>query len=222
MTEDAHPLNPTVASESAKQSEDGDPELKAINIVVGALSQLTQEQRLRALDYVLRRFNATTLQTPFLSAPQTVASTPAFRPLQEAAQSFGPASQPFQDIRSLKELKAPKSAIEMAVLVAYYVSEVAPEGERKKEITKPDLERYFKAAGFKLPSEANFTLVNAKNAGYLDSAGAGQYKLNPVGYNLVAHRLGNRDTEKKERPRGRNATPKRRTSPAKKASRTKK
>jgi hypothetical protein len=222
MAEDANPLNPTVASESAKQSENGDPELKAINVVLEALSQLAQEQRLRALDYVLRRFNATTLQTPHPTVPQAAATSPAFRPLQDPIQPLGPAFNPIQDIRSLKELKAPKSAIEMAVLVAYYVSEVAPEGERKSEITKPDLERYFKAAGFKLPSEASFTLVNAKNAGYLDSAGAGQYKLNPVGYNLVAHRLGNRDTEKKERPRGRRTAPKRRTSPAKKASRTKK
>jgi len=33
------------------------------------------------------------------------------------------------------------------------------------------------------------TLVHAKNAGYLDSSGPGSYKLNPVGYNLVAHAM---------------------------------
>jgi hypothetical protein len=31
--------------------------------------------------------------------------------------------------------------------------------------------------------------VNAKNAGYFESAGGGRYKLNTVGYNLVAHNL---------------------------------
>jgi hypothetical protein len=31
-------------------------------------------------------------------------------------------------------------------------------------------------------------LVNAKNAGYLDSTGAGGYRLNPVGYNLADRR----------------------------------
>lgn len=77
----------------------------------------------------------------------------------------------------------------MAALVAFYVSELAPEGERKNTITKAEIERYFKSAQFHLPSDAAFTLVNAKNAGYLDRVGSGQYKLNPVGYNLVAQCL---------------------------------
>ena len=34
------------------------------------------------------------------------------------------------------------------------------------------------------------TLVDTKNAGYLDNGSArGLYRLNPVGYNLVAHSL---------------------------------
>jgi hypothetical protein len=33
------------------------------------------------------------------------------------------------------------------------------------------------------------TLVNAKNAGYLDRIASGQYRLNPVGHNLVTHKL---------------------------------
>jgi hypothetical protein len=81
----------------------------------------------------------------------------------------------------------------MAALVGYYVSEIAMGSDQKKTIEKADIERYFKAAGFRLPADAAFTLVNAKNAGYLDSAGAGKYSLNPVGYNLVVHRMGNRD-----------------------------
>jgi hypothetical protein len=87
---------------------------------------------------------------------------------------------------------------EMAALVAFYVSELAPVGERNQAIAKADIEKYFKSAGFKLPANAHFTLVNAKNAGYLDAIGGGKYKLNPVGYNLVAHRLGG-DEKKKTR-----------------------
>jgi hypothetical protein len=40
-----------------------------------------------------------------------------------------------------------------------------------------------------------------KNAGYLDSAGTGQYKLNPVGYNLVVHRMGAGDEQEPRRGR---------------------
>jgi hypothetical protein len=52
-----------------------------------------------------------------------------------------------------------------------------------------DMIKYFKQAGFTLPKKPQFLLVNAKNAGYFDSAGTGKYRLNPVGYNLVAHNL---------------------------------
>jgi len=77
----------------------------------------------------------------------------------------------------------------MAALVAYYLSEIAPENERKGEINASDLERYFKQARFKLPKAISQALPNAAAAGYFDSTGNGLYRLNPVGYNLVVHGL---------------------------------
>lgn len=77
----------------------------------------------------------------------------------------------------------------MACLVAYYLQEVAPEGERKDFINSADLEKYFKQANFKLPQRVQQVLPEAKSSGYFDSAGRGEYKLNAVGYNLVAHSL---------------------------------
>src|SRR3972149_1179536 len=54
----------------------------------------------------------------------------------------------------------------------------------------PDVTRLFKHAGFPLPGTPKMTLVHAKNAGYLDPGSErGTYVLNPVGYNLVAHKL---------------------------------
>jgi hypothetical protein len=84
-------------------------------------------------------------------------------------------------------------------LVAYYLSEIADGAERRDAINTADLERYFKQAGFKLPKSLPSTLPNATAAGYFDPAGSGLYKLNAVGYNLVAHGL----------PRANSATPKR-------------
>jgi hypothetical protein len=77
----------------------------------------------------------------------------------------------------------------MAALVAYYLSELTSKDERKDEITSADLEKYFKQAAFRLPRSLRMTLPNAAAAGYFDSAGAGRYRLNPVGYNLVVHGL---------------------------------
>jgi hypothetical protein len=77
----------------------------------------------------------------------------------------------------------------MATLVAYYLSHKAPPNERKQSVNNKDIETYFKIGEFKLPSKPRFTLTNTKGAGYLDAVGDGEYKLNPVGYNLVVHSM---------------------------------
>ena len=94
------------------------------------------------------------------------------------------------DIRTLKEQKQPRSANEMAALVAYYVSELLPADERREAIATADIEKYFKQANFPLPGRVAMTLANAASAGYFDSVEPrGQWRLNPVGYNLVAHAM---------------------------------
>lgn len=106
---------------------------------------------------------------------------------QQPAVAQRPAAQ--VDIRSLKDQKQPRSAKQMACVVAFYLQELAPEADRKATIGAPDLEKYFKQAGFKLPTKISQLLVDAKQSGYFDSAGRGEYRLNAVGYNLVAHGL---------------------------------
>lgn len=182
---------PEDEKQNGTAQSDGDAELKAMNLIVGALKPLQEEQRTRVLEYVLARFGAVPLQQQLPSAAAPVSGSGS--PISGVSTHTG-----VHDIRSLKEAKSPRSANEMAALVAYYVSEIAPEGERRNAITKADIEKYFKSASFRLPADASFTLVNAKNAGYLDSIGSGQYKLNPVGYNLVAHRMG---IDGKKKPR---------------------
>jgi hypothetical protein len=93
------------------------------------------------------------------------------------------------DIKTLKNMKQPSSAMQMACVVAYYLAELAPETERKKTLTVTDLERYFKQAGFPLNQKMEQLPVDAKRAGYFDSAARGEYALNRVGHNLVAHQL---------------------------------
>jgi hypothetical protein len=188
----------TVAGPAAPAQPEGDGELKAMHAIVAALKPLTEEERRRVLEYVLGRFGALPIQS----------AIPSLGVAASASGGAGTASAvagAVHDIQSLKEAKSPKSANEMAALVAFYVSELAPAGERRSAITKADIERYFKSAEFRLPADASFTLVNAKNAGYLDNAGGGQYKLNPVGYNLVAHRMGTREKKEPRRPRTKKA-----------------
>ena len=96
------------------------------------------------------------------------------------------------DIRSLKEQKEPRSANEMAALVAYYVSELLPPDEQRTVITAADIEKYFKQANYRLPGRVAQALPDAARAGYFDAVDRGQYRLNPVGYNLVAHGMPSR------------------------------
>jgi hypothetical protein len=77
----------------------------------------------------------------------------------------------------------------MAAIVAYYLRELAPEGDRRDYVTRKDIEQYFKIGDYPLPRRPEFTLPNAKGAGYLEQLGDGKYRLNPVGHNLVAHTL---------------------------------
>jgi hypothetical protein len=56
------------------------------------------------------------------------------------------------DIRTLKEQKQPSSAREMACIVAYYLENLAPADETKTAITTSDITKYFKQAGYPLPS----------------------------------------------------------------------
>ena len=79
----------------------------------------------------------------------------------------------------------------MVALIAYYLEHVAPATEKRNHIESDDIELFFKQALFKLPSAPpSVTLTHAKNAGYLNAtSNRGQYKLTPVGYNLVAHKM---------------------------------
>jgi len=159
-----------------------DSELEAIVTILRALDGLEGESIQRVLDYVFGRLS--------IGQVRAGASSPATTISPSAAVSTDFRHSHTQlSIRDLKEEKRPESSNQMAALVAYYLSEIAPETERKPSINAADLEKYFKQAGFKLPQKIPQTLPNAAAAGYFDAAGNGLYQLNPVGYNLVVHGL---------------------------------
>lgn len=115
------------------------------------------------------------------SADQTRASAAVKRP--DVGEYAG------MDIRTFKELKQPNSARQMACVVAFYLSEVVEDDEKKDTITAADLDKYFKQAKFPVPKALEQVLPDAKSGGYFEGSARGEYKLNRVGYNLVAHSL---------------------------------
>lgn len=146
-------------------------EVTALTAVVQALKALPRDSHRRVIDAAL----------VLLGNPP--------KPLGATTREVNESETVPTDIRRLTELKHPKSASEMAAIVAYYLAEAAGPTERKESVANADMVKYFKQARFRLPGNKTMILVNAKNAGYFDGAGAGQYRLNPVGYNLVVHGL---------------------------------
>lgn len=154
-------------------------ETEAIEQVVAALDELEPAARDRVLRYALQALGlAHESSRGFEDIPREP------KPQEEPTPSPS-----ITDIRSLKEEKQPATANEMAALVAYYLAELAPEEDRHESINASDLEKYFKQAGYPLPSRMRNVLINAASAGYFDSVSRGRYRLNPVGYNLVTHGL---------------------------------
>lgn len=172
-----------------KMSDDEYPELAAIATLLKTLQPLKDDERTRVINFVFQKLG---MQA---SAPKTQTAT-----TKETADLAGAlntqlnakpdAAVRFTDIRSLKDAKNPRTANQMVALVAYYLEHLAPEHERREFITADDIKPYFNQAGFQLPSaQPAMTLSHAKHAGYLNALARGQYRLNPVGHNLVAYKL---------------------------------
>jgi hypothetical protein len=176
-------------------AEEVDLKLKAIATLVATLQPLDPNARTRVVNYVFEKLG--------IAASRQAARTPS-DPLPEPgggqiaqALSSNLNSRPAAltpagtaDIRSLREKKNPETVAEMVAVMAYYLAHEASPTERSDTIGPDDIKKYFMQANFPLPTAPpRMTLVNTKNAGYLDARGEGRYSLNAVGHNLVVHKL---------------------------------
>jgi hypothetical protein len=150
-----------------------DKELQAISAIIDLLKPLDAIKRSRVLECVLKRLD--------VQASSAVAR-------EQIEPSQGTTTAP-TDIRALTAEKQPRSASEMVALIAYYLSELAPEGEASRTINVDMVRKYLKMARFPMPRSPQSTLPNALAAGYLENVSRGEYRLNPVGYNLIVHGL---------------------------------
>lgn len=159
---------------------------QAIDELIVALKDLDDTSRLIAIKAVVEHLNIAFVPST-LSNKNTISIAPPDS--NNELNDYSTVRQQVIDIQSLKENKNPLNDIEMACLVAFYLEHHAPKDERQAYITNKDIEKYFKQAKFPLPKAPHQVPINTKTAGYFDSAGRGKYKLNPVGYNLVAHKM---------------------------------
>jgi hypothetical protein len=176
-------------------SDDLEDDVKAISMLLTVLRPLDADTRAQVLEFVIKRLGISlTMQ------PGAAAHKPGISDLNLTHSTQIPAVQPSADIRSFAAEKAPRTVNQKVAVIGYYFAHLASASERREFLTAQDIEPYFVQAGFPLPSApASITLANAKNAGYLNAVGRGQFKLNAIGYNLVAHKLPSGEAGGKQR-----------------------
>lgn len=167
-------------------AEDIEVELTAIKTLVQTLEPLKSEVRTRVIDHAFKVLG--------IEAPNAALPNPAQPPRPLPGQPAPPVTPSFRphvdapvDVLSLKEQKDPKTGAQMIAVVAYYLAHHAT--ERQDFITADDIQKYFVQGQYPMPGSKSQALVDAKNAGYLDFVERGKYRLNSVGYNLVAHKM---------------------------------
>ena len=177
-------------------------EVDAIGVVLAQLEPLSDGARRRVLDYVLQALQMSPGDTGRgHDHGNDNASTGGVATLLDRNQEGDGDGERRPDIRSLREQKQPRSAVEMAVVASYYLTELAPDDERKEAIETADLTKLFKQAAYPLPAKMPNILGSAASAGYLDLIDRGHYRLNPVGHNLVVHNLPTGDGSSQPRKR---------------------
>ena len=171
-------------------------DVKAISTLISVLRPLDEDARVHVLEFVLKRLGISLTAGP---------SAPAHRPVANDLNSPSPAPATTVlsgdvDIRTFAAEKNPKTVNEKVAVIAYYLAHLAGGADRRDYIASDDIKPYFVQAGFPLPTAPpSMTLVHAKNAGYLNALDKGQYKLNAVGHNLVAHKLPSREAKDRKR-----------------------
>jgi len=149
--------------------------------IVEELKKLAdKQQQVQAIRYASDSLGlGTSLHSPPSVEPSTSPGL-AMSPQSTVAQTHAP------DIKTFTEAKAPKSDVQFATVVAYFYRFEVAEQDQKDAIDAKTLKEAARLAGRRRPPRPSATLTNAKNAGYLDSAGSGRFKINAVGENLVA------------------------------------
>ncbi len=170
-------------TQQAQQSQGKTSHFDAAKVIVETLQGLDKTSQVLAMRFAAETLglqSASVTQTP--AAPVFPASTPPSPPGSGGATHS-------TDIKQFTAAKAPRSDQQFAAVVAYFYRFEAPEAQRKDTIDAESLLEAARLAGRKRPGNPRFTLNNAKNAGYLDVATTGKYRINSVGENLVAMAL---------------------------------
>ena len=174
-------------SQQAEQSNTN--HFDAAKSIVEALKGLDKPSQALAMRFASETLGLQSVGTAQVPVAPVNAAPPA--PPQPGSQGATHST----DIRQFTAAKSPKSDQQFAAIVAYFYAFEASEANRKESIDAEILKDAARLAERKRLKNPLATLNNAKNSGYLDSAGSGKFRINSVGENLVAMALPGNDSE---------------------------
>jgi hypothetical protein len=167
----------------AQHQPDPSDEFSAAKKIVEALKGLERPQQERAIRFASEALGLQLAKSPSVAPSPTLSVAAGSQP--SAGTHFTTSETNRQvDIRQFAASKNPKSDQQFAAVVAYYYQFEAPPDERTDVINAEILGNAARLTNRRRPSR--HALNNAKRAGYLDSTGHGNFRLNTVGENLVA------------------------------------
>jgi hypothetical protein len=158
-------------------------DLRAVRTVVDAVEGFDPKDQQRIFRWAAEKVG---LPLQFGNAPSKSARETNKREVPRSVPESTNGDEP-RDLKSFVEAKNPASDVQFAAAVAFFYEFRSP--EKKVGITKEDLKEAFRLARRQIPSHPHLTLINAFNAGLLDRAERGTFRINAVGENLVAYTL---------------------------------
>jgi hypothetical protein len=167
-------------------------DLDAVRTIVETLRNFKPEEQQRILRWAVEKSGLPQSVAPLSPAGtsgtgSSTGSAPPITPPHAVASS---ASGGTVDIKSFIDEKQPRSDVQFAATVAYYLRFEAPPAERKDYIDKEDLQEACRKAKRDRLKNPYQTLVNAHTLGLLDKGSEkATFAINTVGENLVAMAL---------------------------------
>jgi hypothetical protein len=169
--------------------------LSAAQVIVSELTGMSPDHQLLALKFAIETLG---IQLPGTLPPSPAPSHTQQTPLPPLARGDAHST----DIKSFTGMKSPKSDRQFCAVVAYFYQFEAKPESRKEAIDAETMKDAARLSGWPQVNRWGMTLTNAKNAGYLDAAGSGKFKLSSVGENLVAITLPGDGTPAKSKNAG--------------------
>lgn len=174
-------------------------DLEAVRSVIEALQGFDVKEQQRIFRWAAEKLG---LPEPFQAGahpPIPADHMHQHPPAQHAPAPDRASGVQTQDIKSFVAVKNPRSDVQFAATVAYYFQFEAPAAEKKRAITKDDLQEACRKAGRERFVNPAQTLRNAHQLGLLDKGDeAGAFTINTVGENLVAMTLPGDGARKKQ------------------------